>query len=65
MASAPLNGTITFPKAEGAKYLCLGGDSNSAGTGEALGNVTIYRTSIYSKALTRGEVAYLFQSEEG
>ena len=64
-SSTPLNGTITFPKNKKARYLCIGGDSDSTGKGDTLSSVTVYRTAIYSKVLTRGEVAYIFQNNEG
>ena len=47
---------------EGAKYLCIGADSNKSGDGEFAAECTIYHVAIYSQSLGAGEVFYLYQN---
>ena len=51
-----------FPTNNGAKYLCIGADTNNAGTAEYFASATIYQVALYSEVLTVGEVSYLFQN---
>ena len=55
--------TLKFPTNDGAKYLCIGADTNTAGTAEYYADATIYKVAIYSEILTVGEVAYLSQNQ--
>lgn len=56
------NGNMKNPTEDGAKYLCIGADSNKTGQGEYPSECKIYHAAIYSQILTDGEVLYLYQN---
>lgn len=60
--TAQFTGTMKNPTDNGAKYLCIGADSNASGQGEYPAECKIYHAAIYSQILTDGEVLHLYQS---
>lgn len=61
VSSAELGGSMKFATEDGAKYLCIGADSDKSGKGEYHAECTIYHAAIYSQVLTDGEVLHLYQ----
>jgi hypothetical protein len=51
-----------FATENGAKYLCIGADSDASGKGEYFFKGMIKSVGIYSTALTAGNVLYLYQN---
>ena len=58
----PLEGDMKFPTHDGAKYLCIGADSDASGKGEYFFKGMIKSVGIYSTALTAGNVLYLYEN---
>lgn len=56
------DGDMGFATDPGAKFLCIGADSDASGSGENFADVKIYSARLYSKALNAGEVLYLYQN---
>ena len=62
VGSIKFSGSMKLPTEEGAKYLCIGADSNKSGDGEYAAECTVYHVAIYSQSLGAGEVFYLYQN---
>lgn len=55
--------TFGLPTVDGAKYLCIGADSNATGTGETFYKGSIYQVSVYSTVISYENVLYLYQNQ--
>lgn len=58
------NDAMRVPTSEGARYLCIGGDSNSSGSGEHMMEGSISYVRIYEDALDDGEILYLYEQSK-
>lgn len=63
-SSAPGEG-FAFTSSDAAKYLCIGGDSNSAGTADGLFTGTIKGANVYSRALSADEISAMYSYYSG
>ena len=61
-ASATVNGEMKLPTMESARYLSIGSDSNSTGTGEHFSDAIISSVRIYSAVLLDSQVSLLADS---
>ena len=61
--SVVLGGSMKLPTVKGAEYLCIGGDANADGSGENMGQCTVYRVGIYSAILSDSEIKALSMIE--
>jgi hypothetical protein len=57
-----VSGSLVHPTDDGAKYLCIGADSDATGAGEYACKGFIYFVRMYSKAAVDAQALYLFQS---
>ena len=61
MGETPVGGGLVHPTDNGAKYLCIGADSDASGAGEYPCRGLVYFVRMYSEAATDGQAAYLYQ----
>ena len=61
MGETPVSGDLVHPTDNGAKYLCIGADSDATGNGEYACEGTVCFVRMYSKAATDGQALYLFR----
>ena len=62
VGETPVSGDLVHPTDNGAKYLCIGADSDATGAGEYACRGIVYFVRMYSKAATDGQALYLFRS---
>jgi endonuclease/exonuclease/phosphatase family metal-dependent hydrolase len=65
MTTVAFPGNMKYPTNDAAAYLAIGGDSNSAGTGEHYGNGSISYVCIYSSALQTAQIEGLVRDKMG
>ena len=63
VTTVPANATVGLPTVDGAKYLCIGADSDATGKGEYFFKGSITSAAMYSTPLTAGNVTYLYQNQ--
>ncbi len=56
-----VSGTLTHPTDNGAKYLCIGADSDATGAGEYPIDATVYLVRMYTTIATDGNAVYLYE----
>jgi hypothetical protein len=61
MGETAVSGSLKHPTDNGAKYLCIGADSDASGNGEYQIDATVYLVRMYSAAATDGQALYLYQ----
>ena len=61
MGETPVSGALVHPTDNGAKYLCIGADSDATGAGEYGYTGLVYLVRMYSAAATDGQALYLYE----
>ncbi len=61
MGETPVNGSLVHPTDNGAKYLCIGADSDATGAGEYPIDATVYLVRMYTAVATDENAAYLYE----
>ena len=56
-----VSGTLNHPTDNGAKYLCIGADSDATGNGEYPIDATVYLVRMYTDVATEGQALYLYE----
>jgi hypothetical protein len=62
VGETPVSGDLVHPTDNGAKYLCIGADSDATSSGEYACEGIIYFVRMYSKAATDNQALFLFRS---
>ena len=57
-------GTMRLPENNGARYLCIGGDSGPGGKSEYLFNGEVYSVRVYSSVLTDQQIAQVYSDHK-
>ena len=57
----PVSGSLVHPTDNGAKYLCIGADSDATGAGEYPCKGLVYLVRMYTAAATDGQALYLYE----
>ena len=61
MGETPVSGSLVHPTDNGAKYLCIGADSDATGAGEYGYTGFVYLVRMYTAAATEGQALYLYE----
>ena len=61
MGETPVSGSLVHPTDNGAKYLCIGADSDATGAGEYNYTGLVYLVRMYTAAATEGQALYLYE----
>ena len=56
-----VSGSLVHPTDNGAKYLCIGADSDATGAGEYPCKALVYLVRMYTAAATDGQALYLYR----
>ncbi len=63
--SVSVSGNMGLPTVDGAKYLCIGADSDATGAGEYLFEGTVHHIRIYSEPATDANILWLWSQVNG
>ena len=64
VGSVETSGDMGYPTDAGARWLCVGADSDASGMGEYFADAEISIARLYSDALSSGQVLYLFNATQ-